>query len=59
MRTRRLEQTALTTFLLAACLMFFMAAYAAIAHAQNPSNPGDSLISLPTTHSVTEKMDAN
>ncbi len=33
MRTRRVEQTVLTTFLLAACLMFFMAAYVAIAHA--------------------------
>jgi hypothetical protein len=38
MRARRLEQTALTTFLVAACVMFFMAAYAVIAHAQNPSS---------------------
>jgi hypothetical protein len=33
MRARRVEQTALTMFLLGACAMFFMAAYAAIAHA--------------------------
>ncbi|HUI14788.1 MAG TPA: hypothetical protein VL048_15125 [Xanthobacteraceae bacterium] len=37
MRARRIEQAALTTFLVAACVTFFMAAYAAIAHAQNPS----------------------
>jgi hypothetical protein len=37
MRIRRIEQTALMTFLLAACVMFFMAAYTAIARAQNPS----------------------
>jgi hypothetical protein len=34
MRTRRFEQTALTTFALAACVMFFMAAHAGLAHAQ-------------------------
>jgi hypothetical protein len=33
MRTKRFEQTALTTFVLAACVMFVLAAYAAIAHA--------------------------
>lgn len=37
MRTRRIEQAVLTTFLVAACIMFFMAAYTAIAYAQNPS----------------------
>ena len=39
MRTRRLEQTALTTFAFAACLMFALAAYAAIAHAQGLTVP--------------------
>lgn len=38
MRVRRIEQTALTAFLLGACTLFFIAAYAAIAHAQNPSS---------------------
>ncbi len=38
MRARRVEQAALTTFLVAACVMFFIAAYTAIAHAQNPSS---------------------
>src|SRR5579863_6340979 len=38
MRARRVEQAALTTFLVAACVMFFIAAYSAIAHAQNPSS---------------------
>jgi hypothetical protein len=38
MRPRRIEQTTLTTFLMAACVLFFAAAYAAIAHAQNPSS---------------------
>jgi hypothetical protein len=38
MRTRRIEQTALTTIVIAACALFFVAAYAAIAHAQNPSS---------------------
>lgn len=37
MRARRVERTALTTFFVAACVMLFMAAYAAIAHAQDPS----------------------
>lgn len=37
MRTRRVEQAVLTTFLFAACVMLFIAGYAAIAHAQNPS----------------------
>ena len=37
MRMRRVEQTAMTAFLVAACAMFFIAAYAAVAHAQNPS----------------------
>ncbi len=37
MRTRRVEQAALATIFVAACAMFFMAAFAAIAHAQNPS----------------------
>lgn len=37
MRTKRVEQAALTTFLVAACATLFIAAYAAIAHAQNPS----------------------
>lgn len=38
MHMRHVEQTALTTFVLAASLMFFIAVYAAIANAQNPSN---------------------
>lgn len=38
MRARRIEQNTLTTFLVAACALFFVAAYSAIAHAQNPSN---------------------
>jgi hypothetical protein len=38
MRARRVEQAALSTFLVAACVMFFIAAYTAIAHAQNPSS---------------------
>ncbi len=38
MRAKRVEQAVLTTFLVAACVMFFIAAYAAIAHAQNPSS---------------------
>lgn len=38
MRVRRIEQTALTVFLLAACAFFFAAAYTAVAHAQNPSS---------------------
>jgi hypothetical protein len=38
MRVRRIEQTALTAFLLAACALFFVAAYTAVAHAQNPSS---------------------
>src|SRR5579862_6419655 len=38
MRARRIEQTALTTLFVAACVMFFIAAFAAIAHAQNPSS---------------------
>jgi hypothetical protein len=37
MRTKHVEQTILTTVVFAACVMFFLAAYAAIAHAQNPS----------------------
>jgi hypothetical protein len=37
MRMRRVEQTAMTAFFVAACAMFFIAAYAAVAHAQNPS----------------------
>jgi hypothetical protein len=36
MRARRVERTALTAFFVAACVMLFIAAYAAIAHAQNP-----------------------
>jgi hypothetical protein len=38
MRVRRIEQTASTAFLLAACALFFVAAYTAVAHAQNPSS---------------------
>jgi len=38
MRARRVERAALSTFLVAACVMLFIAAYAAIAHAQNPSS---------------------
>lgn len=38
MRARRVERTALTAFFVAACVMLFIAAYAAIAHAQNPSS---------------------
>ena len=37
MRAKHVEQTILTTVACAACVMFFLAAYAAIAHAQNPS----------------------
>ena len=37
MRAKRVEQSALAMFFVAACVMFFMATYAAIAHAQNPS----------------------
>lgn len=37
MRMRRVEQTALTAFLVAACALFFVAAYTAAARAQNPS----------------------
>lgn len=37
MRVRRIEQTTLTTFLIAAAVLFFVAAYTAMAHAQNPS----------------------
>jgi hypothetical protein len=37
MRLRRVEQAAMTAFFVAACAMFFIAAYAAVAHAQNPS----------------------
>jgi len=37
MRARRVERAVLTTFFVAACAMFFIAAYVAIAHAQNPS----------------------
>jgi hypothetical protein len=39
MRTRRVEQAALTTFVFAACVMFVLAAYAAIAHAQGLTIP--------------------
>ena len=38
MRARRIERAALTTFFVAACVMLFIAAYAAIAHAQNSSS---------------------
>jgi hypothetical protein len=38
MRTRRLEQTALTTFLIASCVMFLFAAFAAQAH-NTPAAP--------------------
>lgn len=38
MRARRLEQTVLTVFMLGACALLFVAAYAAVAHAQNPSS---------------------
>lgn len=38
MRVRRIEQTTLTAFVIAACALFFVAAYAAVAHAQNPSS---------------------
>jgi len=34
MRTRRFERTALTSFMLAACVMVFVAAHAGLAHAQ-------------------------
>jgi hypothetical protein len=37
MRAKHVEQTILTTVACAACVMFFLAAYAASAHAQNPS----------------------
>src|ERR1700744_112669 len=37
MRTRRIEQATLTTFVIAACALFFVAAYTAMAHAQTPS----------------------
>jgi negative regulator of sigma E activity len=62
MRARRVERAALSTFLVAACVMLFIAAYAAIAHAQNPSasmtipqQPGVSVLptipaTLPGTH---------
>jgi len=38
MRAKRVGQTALTAFLFAACMMLFMASYAAIAPAQNLSS---------------------
>jgi hypothetical protein len=38
MRTRRLEQTALTTLLIASCVMFLFAAFAAQAH-NTPAAP--------------------
>jgi len=37
MRARRVGRAALTTFFVAACVMLLIAAYAAIALAQNPS----------------------
>ena len=37
MRTKRVEQAALSTLLAAACASLFIAAFAAIAHTQNPS----------------------
>jgi len=38
MRARRIEQTTLTVFVIAACALFFVATYVAVAHAQNPSS---------------------
>jgi hypothetical protein len=38
MRVRRIEQTTLTTFVILACALFFVAAFAAVARAQNPSS---------------------
>lgn len=53
MRVRRIEQTTLTIFLLAACVMFFAAAYAATAQAQNvsslPSIPPQQLVPVSPT----------
>jgi hypothetical protein len=49
MRARRVEQTALTTFFLAACFALFMAACAAIAHAQNTLPQAPETPVSPTT----------
>jgi high-affinity K+ transport system ATPase subunit B len=38
MRIRRIEQTTLTTFVIVVCALFSVAAYAAVARAQNPSS---------------------
>lgn len=53
MRRRHVEQTTLTTFLVAACAMLFVAAYMAIADAQNPSTqPGMDTNGLPPNDSI-------
>jgi hypothetical protein len=50
MRTRRFEQAALTTFVFAACVMFVLAAHAAIAHAQGLTIPQQAEMPVsPTT----------
>jgi len=48
-RIRHVEQTALTAFLVAACVLFFIAAYAGMAHAQTTIPEAPEVPVSPTT----------